>query len=60
MDVVVESLADLDEQALIQKLTAAAGAHKPNGYEFDPGNFLEADFYGLGIGKDCKAETSRN
>jgi len=54
LDVVAESLADLDEQILITKLQAAAGAHKPNGYEFEDGLFIEADFYGLGIGKDCK------
>eukprot|EP00928_Gymnodinium_smaydae_P056328 TRINITY_DN39724_c0_g1_i1.p1 TRINITY_DN39724_c0_g1~~TRINITY_DN39724_c0_g1_i1.p1 ORF type:complete len:333 (+),score=98.74 TRINITY_DN39724_c0_g1_i1:69-1067(+) len=58
LDVVVESLDDLDEQTLVQKLQAATGAHKPNGYEFEDGVFVEADFYGLGIGKDCKGETS--
>jgi len=61
IDVVVENARqDLDEEALIAKLQAATGAHKPNGYEFEEGTFLEADFYGLGIGKDCKGETSRN
>lgn len=60
MDIAVETLADLDEQGLIAKLQAATGAHKPNGYEFEPGVFLEADFYGLGIGKDCKGETADN
>jgi len=58
MDVTVETLADLDEQELIKKLQAATGAHKPNGYEFEPGVFLEADFYGLGIGKKCQGETA--
>jgi len=60
LDIAVETVADLDEQALIKKLQAATGAHKPNGYEFDPGKFLEADFYGLGIGKDCKGETAKS
>jgi len=60
LDIAVESVAELDEQNLIKKLQAATGAHKPNGYEFDPGNFLEADFYGLGIGKDCKGETAKS
>lgn len=60
LDVVVEHLADLDEELLITKLQAATGAHKPNGYEFEEGVFIEADFYGLGIGKDCKAESTRN
>lgn len=57
LDIAVESLADLDSQSLITKLQAATGAHKPNGYEFD-GEFIEADFYGLGIGKQCKGETA--
>eukprot|EP00929_Paragymnodinium_shiwhaense_P004255 TRINITY_DN10504_c0_g1_i1.p1 TRINITY_DN10504_c0_g1~~TRINITY_DN10504_c0_g1_i1.p1 ORF type:complete len:347 (-),score=109.09 TRINITY_DN10504_c0_g1_i1:98-1138(-) len=60
LDVVVESMADLEEKNLIQKLQAATGAHKPNGYEFDEGVFMEADFYGLGIGASCKGETARN
>jgi hypothetical protein len=60
IDVAVESLKDLDEQALIGKLQAATGAHKPNGYEFEDGVFLEADYYGLGIGKDCRGETAKN
>lgn len=29
-------------QALISKLQGAAGAHKPNGYEFDAGRVIEA------------------
>jgi len=60
LDVIVEGLGDLDEEALIMKLQSAAGAHKPNGYEFEEGNFVEADFYALGIGKDCKGETCKN
>lgn len=60
LDVIVETLDDLDEQALITKLQAATGAHKPNGYEFEDGTFVEADYYGLGIGQDCKGETSSN
>lgn len=57
LDLVVESITDLAEQGLIDRLQAATGAHKPNGYEFDDGKFIEADYYGLGIGKDCKGET---
>jgi len=60
LDLTVETLDDLDEQTLITKMQAATGAHKPNGYEFDDGVFIEADFYGLGIGGECKGETSRN
>jgi hypothetical protein len=57
MDVDVYDIAeDLDEQALIVKLQSACGAHKPNGYEFVEDVFIDADFYGLGIGKDCQAE----
>lgn len=59
LDVVVETMADLAEQELITKLQAAT-AHKPNGYEFDEGSFMEADYYGLGIGKDCKSETVKS
>eukprot|EP00746_Dinoflagellata_sp_MGD_P001580 gnl/MRDRNA2_/MRDRNA2_102993_c0_seq1.p1 gnl/MRDRNA2_/MRDRNA2_102993_c0~~gnl/MRDRNA2_/MRDRNA2_102993_c0_seq1.p1 ORF type:complete len:520 (-),score=132.02 gnl/MRDRNA2_/MRDRNA2_102993_c0_seq1:58-1617(-) len=60
LDLLVENDDDLEEQQLIQKLQAATGAHKPNGYEFEDGVFVEADFYGLGIGKNCKGETSKN
>jgi len=57
MDILCESMDDFDEQALMTKMQANTGAHKPNGYEFEEGNFLESDYYGLGIGKDCKSET---
>merc|ERR1711920_1027671 len=60
LDLVVEKAAALDEQELITKLQAATGAHKPNGYEFDAGKFIEADFYGLGIGKDCQGESVKS
>jgi len=58
LDVTVENLDDLEEQRLIEKLQAATGAHKPNGYQFEEGIVLEADFYELGIGKNCKGESS--
>jgi len=57
MDLLCESLDDFEEQGLMTKLQAGTGAHKPNGYEFNEGEFLESDYYGLGIGKDCKSET---
>merc|ERR1712137_458265 len=57
LDLMVESSAELEPNNLITKLQAATGAHKPNGYEFEEGVFCEADFYGLGIGKDCKGES---
>jgi len=60
VDIIVETMKDLDEQDLITKLQAATGAHKPNGYEFEDGVFLEADYYGLGIGKSCKGESAKN
>ena len=46
---------DLVEADLCAKLQAATGAHKPNGYEFEKDVFTESDYYGLGIGKDCKS-----
>jgi hypothetical protein len=56
MDVMVEDVAeDLNEQALIDRLQASTGAHKPNGYEFEDGKVIDADFYGLGIGSECKS-----
>eukprot|EP00929_Paragymnodinium_shiwhaense_P113531 TRINITY_DN81810_c0_g1_i1.p1 TRINITY_DN81810_c0_g1~~TRINITY_DN81810_c0_g1_i1.p1 ORF type:complete len:258 (-),score=62.73 TRINITY_DN81810_c0_g1_i1:177-890(-) len=60
MDIVIEKPDDLVEQDLVTRLQAATGAHKPNGYEFDDGNFIEADYYGLGIGSDCKGETAKS
>jgi hypothetical protein len=60
VDIIVETMKDLDEQDLITKLQAATGAHKPNGYEFEAGVFLEADYYGLGIGKSCQGESAKN
>lgn len=58
LDILCETLLDFDEKGLIKKMQAATGAHKPNGYEFEHGVFIEDDYYGLGIGKDCKGETS--
>ena len=49
---------DLEKQELVVKLQSATGAHKPNGYEFEVGEFVDADYYNRGIGKDIKAETS--
>jgi len=46
---------ELVEKDLCAKLQAATGAHKPNGYEFEKDVFVESDYYGLGIGKDCKS-----
>merc|ERR1712048_709856 len=58
LDILCETLLDFDEKGLIKKMQAATGAHKPNGYEFEHGVFIEDDYYGLGIGKDCKGETA--
>ena len=56
LDLTVEDKAeDLVEAELCKKLQAATGAHKPNGYEFEKDVFVADDFYGLGIGKDCKS-----
>jgi len=55
LDVSVEDAAfDLAEEVLVKKLQAATGAHKPNGYEFVDGTFISDDYYGLGIGSNCK------
>jgi len=58
IDIMIEKPDDLEEQDLMNRLQAAAGAHKPNGYEFDEGVFLESDYYGLGIGEKCKGESA--
>lgn len=55
LDVTAETVEDLDEADLCKRLQAATGAHKPNGYEFETDVFVASDFYGLGIGKDCKS-----
>ena len=56
LDLTVEDKAeDLVEAELCKKLQAATGAHKPNGYEFEKDVFVASDYYGLGIGKDCKS-----
>ena len=54
-DVLVEDPEeDLVKNDLVTKLQAATGAHKPNGYEFEVGEFVNADYYKLGIGKNTK------
>lgn len=59
LDVSVEDKdVELEESALVKKLQAATGAHKPNGYEFEKDVFVADDYYGLGIGKNCKAESA--
>jgi len=56
MDILVENTDDdLVKNDLVTKLQAATGAHKPNGYEFEVGEFVNADYYKLGIGKDTKS-----
>ena len=46
LDVLVENVeADLDRNELCNKLQAATGAHKPNGYEFDKDVIPDADYY---------------
>jgi hypothetical protein len=34
---------DLDENEIVKRLQAATGAHKPNGYEFEPGVVTSAE-----------------
>ena len=55
VDVCVEdAMEDLDKEELVKKLQGATGAHKPNGYEFEIGEFVDADYYGRGVGKSAK------
>ena len=37
IDMCIDEISDLEENELVKRLQAATGAHKPNGYEFDPG-----------------------
>lgn len=60
MDILVENVEeDLVKDDLVTKLQAATGAHKPNGYEFEVGEFTDADYYGRGIGKDAMGESAK-
>lgn len=43
VDVMIDDPSDLTEDDLVKRLQAATGAHKPNGYEFDPGVVTSAD-----------------
>ncbi len=55
MDILVEDPAeDLIKDELVKSLQAATGAHKPNGYEFEVDEFVNADYYNRGIGKAAK------
>jgi hypothetical protein len=55
VDLVVEDVdQDLKKDDLVTKLQSATGAHKPNGYEFEVGEFTTADFYGRGVGSAAK------
>jgi hypothetical protein len=37
LDVSIDAKEELTEEDLVKRLQAATGAHKPNGYEFEPG-----------------------
>lgn len=37
LDVMIDSVDELFETDLVQRLQSSTGAHKPNEYEFDPG-----------------------
>ena len=39
----VDTVEDITEDDLVKRLQAATGAHKPNGYEFEPGVVTNAD-----------------
>ena len=37
IDIMAESVDEIEENDLVKRLQAATGAHKPNGYEFEAG-----------------------
>ena len=37
LDIMIDDVNDITENDLVKRLQAATGAHKPNGYEFEPG-----------------------
>lgn len=43
VDLQVDSPDDITETDLVQRLQAATGAHKPNGYEFELGVITSAE-----------------
>ncbi len=43
IDICIDDINDLEENDLVKRLQAATGAHKPNGYEFDPGVVTKAE-----------------
>jgi len=49
LDVQAEDLDAFKHEELVASLQAATGAHKPNGYEFEAGTVVSADYYGTGI-----------
>ena len=58
-DIMVENPGeDLVKDDLVKTLQAATGAHKPNGYEFEVGEFVDADYYARGIGKAAVGESA--
>lgn len=42
IDLCMDDSSELEETDLVKRLQAATGAHKPNGYEFDPGVITSA------------------
>lgn len=43
VDIMIDDPSELEENDLVSRLQAATGAHKPNGYEFDPGVLTSAE-----------------
>ena len=43
LDLMIDNVDDLEENELVKRLQAATGAHKPNGYEFEPGVVTSAE-----------------
>jgi len=49
LDLQAEDKTAFEEGELVKALQAATGAHKPNGYRFEEGKIVSADYYGTGV-----------
>eukprot|EP00615_Pteridomonas_danica_P007418 CAMPEP_0114352860 /NCGR_PEP_ID=MMETSP0101-20121206/18246_1 /TAXON_ID=38822 ORGANISM="Pteridomonas danica, Strain PT" /NCGR_SAMPLE_ID=MMETSP0101 /ASSEMBLY_ACC=CAM_ASM_000211 /LENGTH=203 /DNA_ID=CAMNT_0001493439 /DNA_START=41 /DNA_END=652 /DNA_ORIENTATION=- len=43
LDIMIDNVEEITEDDLVKRLQAATGAHKPNGYEFEPGVVTSAE-----------------
>jgi len=49
LDLQAEDKSAFDDEELVKALQAATGAHKPNGYRFEEGKVVNADYYASAI-----------